>query len=325
MRVILRGMNPTDPSSLVVAAVEGPQRGEALDLVFSYLPVAERQQQVAISLSVLWASGALPVGLFAARREGRLVGAILSQMHPGRSAELWLPRVRPGETEDPGKTEDTASRLLELLCQWLVEHEVRIAQLLLATATESEAALLRRWGFDHLADLLYLVCLASDFPTAQPVTPLQFEPYCGDNHQRLVAAVEATYRHTLDCPQLNGVRQIDDVLDGYRAMGEFDPGRWLLIRHEGRDVGCLVLADYPQSDNLELVYMGVVPEARGRQWGTDIVRYAQWRASQAGRPRLVLAVDAANQPAIAMYAAAGFRAWDRRRVYLKVFGERSAA
>jgi RimJ/RimL family protein N-acetyltransferase len=32
-----------------------------------------------------------------------------------------------------------------------------------------------------------------------------------------------------------------------------------------------------------------------------------------------LAVDAANEPAIAAYAAAGFQAWDRRRVYLRVF------
>jgi hypothetical protein len=31
-----------------------------------------------------------------------------------------------------------------------------------------------------------------------------------------------------------------------------------------------------------------------------------------------LAVDAANEPAIRMYAAAGFQAWDRRSVYLKM-------
>jgi RimJ/RimL family protein N-acetyltransferase len=51
-----------------------------------------------------------------------------------------------------------------------------------------------------------------------------------------------------------------------------------------------------------------------------MVRYAQWRAGQAGRARLVLAVDAANGPAIRLYAAAGFQAWDRRTVYARIFG-----
>ena len=69
----------------------------------------------------------------------------------------------------------------------------------------------------------------------------------------------------------------------------------------------------------EKFLVGVVPFARGRSWGMDITRHAQWLTSRAGRPRLVLAVDAANEPAISMYAALGFRAWDRRTLYLKIF------
>ena len=36
------------------------------------------------------------------------------------------------------------------------------------------------------------------------------------------------------------------------------------------------------------------------------------------RQRLVLAVDAANEPALRTYAAAGFQAWDRRSVFIRV-------
>ena len=36
-------------------------------------------------------------------------------------------------------------------------------------------------------------------------------------------------------------------------------------------------------------------------------------------PRLVLAVDVRNEPALATYAAAGFINWDRRSVFLKVY------
>ena len=72
-------------------------------------------------------------------------------------------------------------------------------------------------------------------------------------------------------------------------------------------------------ENMELVYMGVIPAHRGRHWGADIARHAQSVALAAGRHRLVLAVDASNGPAINMYASVGFRAWDRRRVYYHVF------
>ena len=88
----------------------------------------------------------------------------------------------------------------------------------------------------------------------------------------------------------------------------------------GDDVGCLLLTDFPEHENWELTYMGVAPSARGNGWGAHIVRYAQWRARLADRLRLVLAVDADNGPAITLYAAAGFQAWERRTVFVKVFG-----
>jgi hypothetical protein len=41
-------------------------------------------------------------------------------------------------------------------------------------------------------------------------------------------------------------------------------------------------------------------------------------ARRGGAERLVLAVDAGNEPALRGYAAAGFVAWDRRGVFLKL-------
>ncbi|HEY5312873.1 MAG TPA: GNAT family N-acetyltransferase, partial [Pirellulales bacterium] len=65
------------------------------------------------------------------------------------------------------------------------------------------------------------------------------------------------------------------------------------------------------------VYVALVPEVRGRGWGAALVRYAQWFAAHCGRQRLVLAVDSANHPAVAMYEALGMVSWDRRDVYLR--------
>ncbi len=90
-----------------------------------------------------------------------------------------------------------------------------------------------------------------------------------------------------------------------------------MLQTEGRDVGCQLLADYEALDQWELVYLGLTPGARGNGWGLEAVRRAQGLVRTAGRKRLVLAVDEANWPAIAMYAAAGFEAWNRRAVFLR--------
>jgi hypothetical protein len=173
-------------------------------------------------------------------------------------------------------------------------------------------------GFEHVCDLLYLVSLAKSFPTALPLSEMEFLPVHEANLPRLSAIMERSYEGTLDCPRLNGIRSMDDVLAGYRASGVFLADRWLICRRANEDVGCLLLAEHLESDSWELVYMGLLPEHRGKGLGTDVVRHAQWLTHRAGRARLVLAVDASNGPAISTYSEAGFLAWDRRSVLLRV-------
>jgi ribosomal protein S18 acetylase RimI-like enzyme len=129
--------------------------------------------------------------------------------------------------------------------------------------------------------------------------------------------LEQTYEGTLDCPALNGVRRLEDVVEGYRATGSFRTENWLIARESGRDIGVLLLTDHPSARHWELMYMGVVSAARGRELGRQITRHALWLARCADVERVVLAVDAANRPALAMYERAGFAAWDRRSVFVR--------
>jgi ribosomal protein S18 acetylase RimI-like enzyme len=195
---------------------------------------------------------------------------------------------------------------------------VQVAHVLEAPDLAEDETLLRGAGFRPLADLVYLACLEEHFPLSRPTSPLEFEAYSPANHDRMARVVEATYVETLDCPALNGVRRIDDVLAGYRSTGEFVPDRWLLVVHQGEDVGCLLLADHPEQGHSELVYMGLVPTARGNGWGREITRHAQWLARRLGRRRLVLAVDESNLPAIRVYSILGFHSWNRKRVHFRV-------
>jgi len=296
-----------------IEVVAAPQRAEALGLILSRHEAEERRAHLE-SLSAEAESGPVAAeGLLGAYRGGRLVGAVFSQLQPGKTAMVWPPQTVADEPPA------TAEMLLTAACRWLARREVRIAQILLRPDLATDEATWRRVGFKPLSDLLYLVSQENQFPTHLPKGPLTFQIYSAANQQRLAQVIQATYEQTLDCPGLDNVRQIEDVLDGYRATGVFDPGRWLIVRHMGQDIGCLLLADHPEHGNWELVYMGVVAASRGHGWGKQIARHAQWLTRQAGRPRLVLAVDAENRPAIEMYTAVGFERWDRRRAYLKVF------
>jgi ribosomal protein S18 acetylase RimI-like enzyme len=252
-----------------------------------------------------------PATLLGAYRGRRLVGTVFSQLQAGNSGIIGLPGILSDESPA------TSRSLLGAAAERLAGQGARLIYAILEKETEAEVDLFRQTGFKHLAHLLYLVAPESEFPRARPESFLDFEPYSPANHQRLARVVEATYQQTLDCPGLEAVRAVDDVLAGYREMGVFDPGRWLIVRHTGIDIGCLLLTDHPRHQNLELVYMGVAPAARGKQWGYQIARHAQWVAQQLGRRRVVLAVDEANLPALKMYRQAGFAAWEKRSVWAK--------
>jgi len=304
-------MTPQCDESLRIIPVGAETVADALRLVLGDLPPDQVEDYIR-RLTADICSGEIPrEGLLEARRGPDRVGAAWFQDLGGRAAMVWPPRLVPGEAAA------TATRLLDAGCELLARSGVCVAHALLATVTPEDDTVLRAAGFSPLAALLYLGCEEPAFPKEEPEGPLQFTPFDPAEEERLARLVEATYVGTLDCPAMNGLRPIEDVLAGYRTAGSFAPDRWVFVQHEGRDVGCLLLGDFPREGNIELVYMGLIPSSRGNGWGKVICRHAQWLTGRAGRPRLVLAVDEANRPALAMYASAGFRAFDRRTVYLK--------
>lgn len=254
-----------------------------------------------------------------------VVGAILVRILAGRVASVGAPRVISAAPDG------TAAILVQCAADFSQDEGAVLAQSLLECDDASNAAVFAHAGFEHPADLLFLAARcdepASDVPSwqlppavLQPISSgLSWLPYGPETHRRFADLVERTYIGSRDCPALDGLRPIDDVLAGYRVTGEFSPQRWLIAVRNGCDVGCLLLADHAADDQWELVYLGVVPEARGQGLGLAMVRHALELARRAGRRQLVLAVDAANAPAIAIYERAGFEALDRRAIYLRRF------
>lgn len=283
-------------------------------------PAARRAAALALVLrdaspevrSGLMTSENAATGVWTALRGDRLVGAIWFTVHPGRTAAIWPPKLVDGEPPE------TAQALLKSAAEQLDRLSIELVQALLSDSIGADAEQLRRGGFTHLTDLLYLFSATSHTTIAPPSGELEFEPVGEDRFERLQAIVERTYEGTCDCPSLNGVRTMSDVIAGYLATGDSRTELWRYVRHAGRDVGCLLLADHRTSGNLELVYMGLIPEARGRRWGAEIVRQAQDMTRDARCASLLLAVDAANTPALNMYLDAGLTQWERRSVFVHV-------
>jgi GNAT superfamily N-acetyltransferase len=189
----------------------------------------------------------------------------------------------------------------------------------LPDATVPEAASLLGCGFQIAAELRYLSAPArADLP--RRFKGLRFTHYSPERRATLAAIVERTYVGSLDCPVLEGMRSISDVLDEYASVGTHRPELWSLAEADEGDVGCLLLADHPEQDQLELVYMGLVPEVRGRGWGEELAREALRQAARHRRSRVVAAVDGKNTPAVELYCRNGYETWDTRTAMVKKLG-----
>jgi len=287
------------------------QQADALHLLFGHLPEQERSAVVTNLLADALEQQRPLTGLIEARREGELAGAAWTQVQAGATAVFWPPVLAANEPASTGEA------MLAAAMEFVSTQHVALVQALLESDTSPEADRLRGAGFRHLARMLYLVSTQDRFPAEAPTSALSFEPFEEQHRDRLADVIRRTYTETRDCPALDGLRSIGDVIEGYQATGSFDPQRWLFAVYERRDIGCLLLTDHPGAGHWELIYMGLAPEARGRGFGMQIVRQAQWMTRQAGRPRLVLAVDAANRPAIRMYRSAGFTLWQQRDAFVR--------
>jgi ribosomal protein S18 acetylase RimI-like enzyme len=289
---------------------------EALSLVLRDLAPSQRRIFAGHLLAGTKQTKSSDEALFIALRRGEICGAAWGQRQPGNVATFWPPQLATGENQQ------VALRLAEAVTEQLDATAVAMTQVLLTAADDSAVTMLTAVGFRYLAELLYLSCEAARFPHHAPSTELEFEPYREDLLSRVMRLTEQTYEDTLDCAALGGMRTMEDVLTGYRATGVFRPENWFIVRALGIDVGVLLLADHSQARHYELMYMGLVPRARGRGWGRKIAEYAQWRACCAGADRIVLAADAINTPAVRAYRAVGFEQFDRRTVYVRACGEK---
>ncbi len=239
---------------------------------------------------------------------------------PGRTAMIFL----SPDFDAPQRRAATAAVVQRVLA-FAHQRGVRIVQSLLESPADSPQPLVEN-GFARLAQLDYLdrpALLGTGLHQRPSAVGIGWQSYADDQHRLFAETILRTYEGSLDCPGLNGVRHIDDVMAGHRAATRFDPQRWVVMLADERPAGCLLLGEIPFRSAAEIVYMGLVPEARGRGWSGLLLAKAVELARGASLATLTLAVDAANAPALRAYQRFGFRRSARRDAWIRVLDGRT--
>jgi ribosomal protein S18 acetylase RimI-like enzyme len=306
------------PSNPVNLQTERGGPSEALLLAAQAWSAAERARQLEVVLNSAVREPPRFL-LVEQRQEEKLQGVVLAECLPGHSAVVMTPQLIAPRERD----EVLAGDLLATMEMTLHEHHVLLAQALTPGRNHGAALRFQAAGYQFASDLLYLMAPCSALEEELSLAnDLPFELVSHDprDSQRWGAIIERTYTETLDCPAVDGIRPLRDVLKGYRDIGKPRSDWWFLVRCEGQDIGCLLLADHGEMPQAELVYLGLAPEHRGHGWGGLLVREAIALAQRGGMQQILSSVDADNAPALRHYLAAGFRIWEQRVIWIKNLG-----
>jgi mycothiol synthase len=261
--------------------------------------------------------------LWLAERDGRIVWAVLPIVSPGRTMLLLTPTHHPTTPNDPA-----ATQLTDAVCAHFAGRGIRLAQALLEPTDVAARPALEAAGFHAMAGLDYLHAgVRRTYPPPKIADALSWVRYTPETHDLFVDTISGTYQGSLDCPALNGVRDMEDVLAGHKASGEFDPSLWFLLheatgRGDASALGTVLLSRMTKSEAMELVYLGLSPHARGRGLGDLLVRQALAATAASGVSKLSLAVDSANRPALGLYHRHGFQQVGHKLAMMKMLQPR---
>lgn len=251
----------------------------------------------------------------------------LAVLGAGRTAMLF---VSSGSRVADDREERVAA--IERACQALGEmglDRVRIAQALPEPDQPEVHLALLDAGFMDVGRLAYLRRSVRrsegnkrpslTLPQGIEVRPIQGIERWRPDHAMLARALERSYEETLDCPELCGLRAVEDVIDSHRAAGQWRADLWWLVLDGGDAEGCILLNPCPEQDTVELVYLGLSPALRGRGIGRALLERAIPHAARLGVDSITCAVDRRNAPAMALYKRLGFEEFSSRDALVRAF------
>ncbi len=235
----------------------------------------------------------------------RIAGMCLWVPARGYSAMLFAPPL----SEYPETATATREAIVGALADARADG-IKIVQVILEPSGRRCKTVFAAAGLARLANLAYMERRIGSSPPAPAELELppecRLETYRPETHDLFRTAIEASYEGTLDCPALAGMREMEDVIEGHKGVGVFDPAFWSVLLLDSKPAGCLLLSEIPSRRALELVYLGLAPQARGRGLARRLMKRLLATGVRGRFEISTLAVDAANLPAVRLYRRSGY-------------------
>lgn len=233
----------------------------------------------------------------------------------GTTFVLTSPADRVGNSNE--NTMSYYRQMLRELVSWAFAEGGKLLQVLMELDDRSRRTACLESGFYHLTDLIYLYRSRQSAPLMfDHPEPVQWINYDDSTHELFKTVIARTYRQSLDCPELENLRDMEDVIRAHKAAGQFSPKLWKVLTVDGQPAGVLILSPLRNSETMELTYMGLCRDFRGRRLGHVLLGEALHCLGQNHLEGLTLAVDQRNLPALTLYTRFGFMELFRRTVML---------
>lgn len=306
--------HPDTPAGVVFAPVPPSRRHESLSLLLtgnarSSRPAVDQFLGSAASQSLdlqqLW-------GAFENNVDGEALASLLLIPSPGRTAIVFVSPINDADVQP------ITSALIRAAVDAQDGTQLHLAQALLDPSQSKEANALVDAGFMRLAHLVYMQRPAERFDVKLAHEPgIEVHHWTGNNRALFADAILASYEQTFDCPGLIGMRDINDIIEGHQATGEFEPDLWTVITRNGISAGVLLLNRVMNRQGFEIVYLGLANAARGQGFGKRLVQHAVGAAHAQGLKYVVLAVDELNKPAMTLYRKMDFTPTTRKLAMIR--------
>lgn len=242
-----------------------------------------------------------------ARRGHKLTGCTPFFISPSRTAVIAFPSTAPTETHE------TAARLVKAAAHAATHEGAKLCIALIPHSFPHAGIPFLASGFRRIAVLANMEL--HSLPSEPPDQNLQWITYDKSTRHRFEDTFAATLHDTLDCPSLPRVQTPSEVLEGHKLAGEFRPDLWLLALEGNHEIGCVLFNQLREPGHFCLIYLGVVPDHRGKRYGEVLMRKVIAEAKKARATKISLSVDEQNRPALKIYERLGFRRANRTILY----------
>ena len=248
---------------------------------------------------------------------------VISQNRNGKYICNCLLIINPGASGNIILTELNEATIAQLrfLARQIENFDIGFLQSIIDETDTGKEKILSQAGFRRLC-LLEIMELESNFnkfnipvndEEALAVNWLTFNNNLQDEFENTIIA---SYKDSMDCPEITGLRSKQEILIGHKYSGNFTPQFWLMLKYKKQNAGIILLNEaVEEPQRLDLIYMGIVPEFRGKGLGKILLSHAIKLAENSKIRKIRLAVDSRNIPAIRLYHKIGFSTIQRQIVF----------